>query len=76
MIPAHSTTKGEQTPSSPTLAWTQDPPHPHLIGGTGSPTLWSQQENMLLVFIPSGYKSRGANKAWPEFLVWFLVNFS
>ena len=53
MIPAHSTTKGEQTPSSPTLAWTQDPPHPHLIGGTGSPTLWSQQENMLLVFAPS-----------------------
>ena len=28
-------------------------PHPHLICGTGSPTLWSQQGNMLLVFAPS-----------------------
>ena len=53
MIPAHSTTKEEQTPRSPPWSEPRTRPHPHLICGTGSPTLWSQQGNMLLVFAPS-----------------------
>ena len=67
--------RGGQTPKPP--LWSGPGTHPYLHPDkerAPSPSLGSEQGNVLLVFTPTCC-SRGPNKGLPEFFVWPLINF-